>query len=454
MSAVGDSDFANEALEAWLAREDDPKRHFLLAVSGGVDSMVMLHALSQHPTRQALLSVASIDHGLRREAQDEVELVRRFCDKHALPWVTRRIQIDPNSNLMAAARTARYAALRDIKNELGATHLLTAHHLNDLAEGLLMALRHGGHHKRLFALAESHGDLLRPLFRWSRQDIDTYAQAHQLEHAEDPSNLDPRFARSRMRRTLVPALHAEDSDFPRTLLPLWLSHREDMALLDALADEAFAKLEHDLPTGCLKHPGHLEPALAWRVLRRFLSPWVKHPHHESLTKLAKLEEGESFSLSGLDAHAQAGYLWLSLPSPTQAVTLSEDGADWPHWPGALRPTDQDLPPSPAVGYFDPARLDAGELELDAMHQGEVIEIGTNQHRKLSLLFNDHKIPSALRFRWPIVFRKRADGAPREVLWVVGLRHRALPSSGAVTIVGRKFCWSGKSLWTPRDFETH
>lgn len=183
--------------------------HILVAVSGGVDSIVLLHVLARLAESHGFeLSAHGVDHGLRKEASAELDLAEALAVRVGVPFSRSTLSIAPGGNLQARARTARYAALRAAAARLSASHVATAHHADDRAETVLLRLLRGGTARGLGVLPAQSGDLVRPLIRARRSDIRAHAERHQLRFAEDPSNRDPRFLRVRVRHELMPLLQA------------------------------------------------------------------------------------------------------------------------------------------------------------------------------------------------------------------------------------------------------
>lgn len=179
----------------------------VVAVSGGVDSMVLLHVLSRLRERLGLsLFAEGVDHGLRPEAGAELDRAEGFAEGLGVPFGRTRLALSAGGNLQARARSARYAALRARAGELGATLIATAHQAEDRAETVLLRLLRGTSPRGLGVLPVRSGDLLRPLIRARRADIEAHARRHRVPFSEDPSNRDPRFLRVRVRRELLPLL--------------------------------------------------------------------------------------------------------------------------------------------------------------------------------------------------------------------------------------------------------
>jgi tRNA(Ile)-lysidine synthase len=193
----------------------------LVATSGGADSQVLLHALAWHAKKHGLTLVAhGVDHGLRAEAAAELDLAEDLARTLGVPFARTRLALPPGGNLQARARDARFEALRAAALAAGARFIATAHHADDRAETVLLRLLRGAGPQGLAVLPPLAGDLARPLLRASRADIRAHAMRHGLRFAEDPSNADPRFARVRVRREVLPLLAELDPGIVRHLCDL------------------------------------------------------------------------------------------------------------------------------------------------------------------------------------------------------------------------------------------
>jgi tRNA(Ile)-lysidine synthase len=201
--------------------------HVLVAVSGGGDSLALLHGLSRlGPELGLRVSAHGVDHGLRREAQEELGGARRMAERWGVPFGSTRVDLAPGANLQARARSARYAALRQAAEAVGARYLATAHHADDRAETVLLRLLRGSGPRGLAVLPPRSGWLVRPMVRVRRSEVLRHLARHEIAYSSDPSNFDRRFLRVRVRLELVPQLVS--------LSPRIVEH------LNALADQLLA----------------------------------------------------------------------------------------------------------------------------------------------------------------------------------------------------------------------
>ena len=183
-----------------------PAGTYILAVSGGVDSMVLLDILSklQAPSSKIALTVAHFDHGIRTDSHLDRQLVARKARKYGLPFVYS------NGNLGAdaseeKARNARYEFLRKVQAQAGADGIITAHHMNDVLETATHNLLRGTGRRGMASLKSVDG-IIRPLLHLPKSKLKAYADANSLEWREDSTNLDTRYRRNYIRHKLLPAM--------------------------------------------------------------------------------------------------------------------------------------------------------------------------------------------------------------------------------------------------------
>ncbi len=184
----------------------------LVAVSGGPDSMALLHVLARLRGKLGHSLVAhGVDHGLRQEARRELDQAEALAGQLEIPFARTVAPVAPGGNLQARARSARLEALRAAAAGAGASRIATAHHADDRAETVLLRLLRGASPAGLAVLPPRRGDLIRPFIRARKKDIEAHVARHELPFSSDPSNLDPRFLRSRVRNELLPLMETLSS---------------------------------------------------------------------------------------------------------------------------------------------------------------------------------------------------------------------------------------------------
>lgn len=191
--------------ECAVARGD----RILVAVSGGGDSMALLHCLSLLSRKAGITLLAhGVDHGLRREAAAELDLAERFAGSLGVSFGRSKIDVATGGNLQARARRARFAELAAAASRHECALIATGHHADDRAETVVMRLLRGSGPRGLAVLPPRAGPLVRPLVRARRSDIEAHLERHGIEIAADPSNANRRFLRVRVRLEVMPLLEA------------------------------------------------------------------------------------------------------------------------------------------------------------------------------------------------------------------------------------------------------
>jgi tRNA(Ile)-lysidine synthase len=264
-----------------------PGQGIVAAVSGGPDSMAMLHLLASCRERlQLSLCVAWIDHGLRpRETPGEQALVARTARQLDLPFFVRRVDTAAlaqreHLSIEHAARILRYRELRDICGQQGSEAIAVAHTADDQAEQVLLRLLRGSGRRGVSGMRMRAGDIIRPLLDTQKQVLLHWLADQAIPYSHDSSNNDLRFTRNRVRHRLLPFLEQEfDPHVRGALCKTALSLAEDEDLLEQLAREAFDRVvtmgrnttEGDGVTRLARAPlRELHPSLQRRVVEHLL----------------------------------------------------------------------------------------------------------------------------------------------------------------------------------------
>ncbi len=181
------------------------RRPFLVAVSGGPDSMAMLTLAAEAFPGE--VQAATVDHGFRVEAAEEAAMVAEHCARIAVPHATLTPATPiAGASIQAQARASRYALLADHARTVGAGAILTAHHIDDQAETFLMRAARGSGLAGLAGI-RARTDIagivvLRPLLDWRRAELRAIVRRSEVPFIDDPSNSDDRHDRTRFRRLL------------------------------------------------------------------------------------------------------------------------------------------------------------------------------------------------------------------------------------------------------------
>lgn len=214
----------------------------LAAVSGGLDSMCLLHWLTDWGAEQnGLVIVAHFNHQLRGAAADRDEaFVRDYCQSRGIPFVsgrgdTRALAREEGLSLEEAARTLRYEFLERTAAERHCAYILTAHHADDSAETLLLNLTRGTGLKGLCGIPTHRGKLLRPFLEVSRRELADYAELHAVPHVEDETNALEEATRNVLRHRVLPVLRELNPRVAESMARTAALLAEDDAALDGYA---------------------------------------------------------------------------------------------------------------------------------------------------------------------------------------------------------------------------
>lgn len=219
-----------------------PGDGLLLAVSGGPDSMAMLGVMVHLASELSLrLFACGVDHGLRPEAAAELDLAQRCAAEWGIAFERRQVHVSGRANVQATARDARYAALEECAAQLGLNYIVTAHHREDRAETVLLRILRGAGPEGLCVLPPRLGNRLRPLIRASKSQIWAYLEHRRIPFVSDPSNVNSRFLRVRVRHELLPLMQELSSGIVDHLNNLADELNEDQ--LPAIVDENGALIQ-------------------------------------------------------------------------------------------------------------------------------------------------------------------------------------------------------------------
>lgn len=183
-----------------------PEGRYVIAVSGGVDSVMLLHALVQKAKAEGTKAgsrfvVAHFDHGIRPDSQEDRRFVQGLARQYDLPFVYERVELGAHAS-EAVAREARYTFLNKVQQVASADGIITAHHQDDVLETAILNLVRGTRGRGLHSL-KTRGSLLRPLTTLSRQEILQYAHDNGLIWHEDATNQDQSILRNYVRHQYV-----------------------------------------------------------------------------------------------------------------------------------------------------------------------------------------------------------------------------------------------------------
>lgn len=417
----------------------------LIAVSGGSDSVALLYLLQRLAARWNLsLRVLHVDHQLRSGSSREGEFVREVSVRLGIPAEVVTVTVAPEGSPEAAARAARYRALEDHADRIGAHRIAIAHTADDQAETVLMRLLEGTGVRGLAGIPATRGRIIRPLLAERRETLRTLLIQAGIEWIEDPSNGDPRFLRNRIRHELLPGLGATyNPEIVEALVKVARAARATTEALESVGIRELERLAQVRPGELVLPLGELQALpgeVAAEVLRQGAARLGARPPfrgwaHRSLRRaLACPPPRRALALGGVTIEVSVGHLRLG-SGPAPALECRDVPV-----PGCLALPEAGLVLASVVGPGDESAISSdpwrvvfdadalsGPLVVRGRRRGDrMTPFGATRERRVKRLLIEARLPRWERARVPIV------QAGPDIVWVGGVRRGALAPVTAAT----------------------
>lgn len=289
-------EFVNNVKSYNLIEKNDK---ILVAVSGGVDSSVLLYILSNLRGKLEFeLICATINHKIRRESSDEVLFVKNMAYNLNVPCYIHEVDAIEYSkknklSLEEAARILRYDYLYNLMKKINANKLATAHNLNDLVETVIFRLTRGSGPFGIYGLKPKSGNLIRPLLFFERKKIEQFAKENNISYVVDKSNFDVKYTRNYIRHEIVPMLKNINPSFERAVLRfvgnMWELEQFVERQIDIQTFEFDNRIFFKVPDD--------EYVLIEFIRRKTIEHIGKAPDKEKLDRLKKTLGKTSFKIS-------------------------------------------------------------------------------------------------------------------------------------------------------------
>jgi tRNA(Ile)-lysidine synthase len=408
-----------------LVRAGEP---VLVMVSGGADSVCLLDVAVE---LGASVSALHVNYGLREGADGDEALVRELCGALEVPLHVERVELGAEHNLQAEARERRYA----LAERYAVGDYAAAHTASDQAETVLYRLAVSPGRRALLGMEPRRGRLVRPLLEATRDDTREWCRSRGLAWREDPSNADPRFARSRVRHDVLAALRdvnpAAELNIARTAALL----RDEETVLRGLVDERMTA-GAALQLATLRASPRAIARLVLREAAERAGVGLRRGDAERImrtddrgTKSVDVEGGRALVEYGTVRFVAAGGEAGAQPDPVRLIVPG--AAEWGEWVVDAR-----------LGGF-------GDVSVDAAALGDVVTVrgwrdgdrmrplGLGGSKSLQDLFVDRKIPREMRRTLPLV-----ESESGEIAWVsgaevVGEAFRTRPGEPAVALSAKR-----------------
>ena len=220
-------------------------KKLLLAVSGGIDSVVLVQLFNQLGYE---IAIAHCNFGLRSEESDgDEQFVRNLVAKDEIPvfvnrFDTKQYALSSKVSIQLAARELRYNWFAEIMQQHGYDYLLTAHHADDSAETFLINFTRGTGIEGLLGIPQQNGNIVRPLLPFTREEIETYAKDNNIQWREDSSNSSDKYLRNKLRHHVLPLLKELNPSFSESFAQTIENLRQTQALATDAAALVYKKV--------------------------------------------------------------------------------------------------------------------------------------------------------------------------------------------------------------------
>ena len=267
-------------------------KKLLLAVSGGVDSMVLLDLFYK---LRFDICIVHCNFQLRGKESDADEmLVRKTCQDSYIPYFiesfdTLEFAKENKLSIQLAARKLRYDWFQEIIS-LGFDYVLTAHHLDDNVETFLINFTRGTGLEGLTGIPAQNGNIIRPLLPFSREEIENYAQANQIQWREDSSNASDKYFRNKLRHNIVPTLKELNTGFLDSFQNTLHHLQQSESLVNDASKLVFEKVVEEKEN---QLEIHLKPLLEFQNYKAYLYQWLKNYGFSAWNDIYDLVEAQS-----------------------------------------------------------------------------------------------------------------------------------------------------------------
>lgn len=390
--------------------------HIVVAVSTGIDSMVLLHQLlTQYADTYDQLTCLHVHHGLREASDNEAQFLQTYCQERNIPLHIHHLDLtsiaEAGRSIQSEARRLRYTWFDKMMHNLQADCLLTAHHQDDQLETIFYRIFTGRVDRGPLGIqtCESRGvyRLIRPLLTTTKEQIRTYQQQHTVPYFEDESNASNAYVRNDIRNRLLPDIEQNPQLQGQQLLKLMDVHAEALMLFKQRAQqfiEQEVRQKHGNQWYIPRKPfNQLSPHVKMKVLDIMLA------HFESVVTVSERTYQDWFVKICSDVaqstlmHTNKWHVDIVYDKLIIAPAMKE-----------TIPTQQVVTMA-GIYRFGAYRIEIAEhvfrlhemLHIRTRQTGDRIMLANGQHKKVTRLMIDHKVPQGERLHMPII--STADG---------------------------------------------
>ncbi len=396
----------------------------VVGVSGGGDSMALLHLLTSVADKYELQVIAAhFNHGIRGQQADEDEqFVAAFCKENGIAFVRGYCDIPARAKqlqigLEECGRMERYAFLQQVAK---GAKIATAHTLSDSAESFLLNFTRGTGLNGLCGIPPVRDNIIRPLIFCTTQDVRSYNEANGIAWREDASNADLSYARNRIRHCVTPSLKMLNEAYESNAMRCMQLLQEDSLYLNELAEQAFADCRQDGNKLSLDKLASYPQAISSRVLMLFAASLsCENISYRQIAFLRNLQENECITLYGKKViQRKSNCLQLYepvIPDADVSVCVTAEQTLYPFFDDIVEIKTIPYHPSAVIDYKNIADADKiGNMVLRNRRAGDALRIQKrNCTKSFKNLCNENAVSVSDRSRLPIAADEHG------VIWIAG-----------------------------------
>lgn len=415
---------ARQMLNQYL-NEDDA---VVVAVSGGPDSMALLHLLIEfRKTKNIEIICAHVNHKVRKESDSEEIFVQEYCHKNHVIFEKMCIEHYNHDNFHNDARKKRYDFFEKIIVEYQAKYLFTAHHGDDLIESILMRIVRGSSLKGYSGISKVQDrgfySILRPLLNETKESLMLYNLENQIEYVTDNSNFKDIYTRNRYRKNILPYLKEENKNVHKKFLKFSNNILEAEEYIEEKVNKSFNKMFEnnilDLEL-YLEEDKYIRKRIIMRILENLYQENLYTINDSHITNINKLILGSNGKKINLPLNK-------IFSKNNNKIYIYEKSNNKPYKLKLEQITT--LPNGKIIEQIDSidlnnnyiCRLSSTDIEfplfIRTRKEGDKMSVkNMNGRKKINDIFTDLKIPLEERDKWPILVDKND-----EILWLPGLK---------------------------------
>jgi len=421
-----------------------PGQKIVVAVSGGPDSVVLLHLLCQIRDNYGIeLTAAHLNHTLRGEESDRDEdFVEQLAEKYGVRFISQKSDVKGFAkknklSLEDSARRVRYAFLESVRQRLKFDVIATGHHANDQAETIIMNLARGAGIRGMGGIRNKRGKVIRPLLFATRKEIEDYAHQLNIPYVTDSSNISQEYKRNRFRINVLPAIErAAGYDAVKTIARTgyiiqdaqdYLAYEAEKAYKQVVTEENANEIILDI-VGFIAYFKIIQEIMLIRIIEDFFCCRECISIHLISRLIDLIQNGRSGSVIEIDQSLKvyksgSSLAFIKNSEPIEEINI-EIGKSY-KIPGTLltfstclieeKKAALSFSGNPFVEYVDFSKLN-GQLKIRSWLPGDwFIPLGMERKKKLKNFFIDEKVPVYKRHSVPVV----TDSS--RIVWVAGKR---------------------------------